>query len=116
MAEFVMYLVWLHLKLDEQVLALVSSGVVFENHEATSMPAADVPFNFRSLAVCRRQTVESQIFLSFLFLFFAYVVFAEILIKIMHVRIIYIYVYMKVTRPHVHYRVITLWVSICSCC
>jgi hypothetical protein len=87
MAEFVMYLVWLHLKLDEQVLALVSSGVVFENHEATSMPAADVPFNFRSLAVCRRQTVKS------LFFFFAYVVFAEILIKIMHVYYLYICIY-----------------------
>jgi hypothetical protein len=41
---------------------------------------------------------------------------AQILIKIMHVCIIHIYVYMKVTRPRVHYRVITLWVSIYICC
>jgi hypothetical protein len=55
------------------------------------------------------QKVESQIS------FFVYVVFAQILIKIMHVYIIHIYVGMKVTRPNVHYRVITLWVSISSC-
>jgi hypothetical protein len=56
------------------------------------------------------QKVESQI------PFFVYVVFAQILIKIMHMYIIHIYVRMKVTRPRVHYRVITLWVSISSCC
>jgi hypothetical protein len=54
------------------------------------------------------------------FIFFfpsAYVVFAQILIKIMHVYIIHIlYAYMKVTRPRVHYRVITLWESSSSCC
>jgi hypothetical protein len=70
-----------------------------------------IPVIFLSLVFCRRQKVESQI--SFLF---AYVMFAKILIKIMHVYIVHIYVYMKVTRPRVHYRVITLWVSISSCC
>jgi hypothetical protein len=69
-----------------------------------------IPVIFLPLAFCRRKKAESQIS------FFAYVVFAKILIKIMHVYIIHIYVYMKVTRPRVHYRVITLWVSISSCC
>jgi hypothetical protein len=67
-----------------------------------------IPVIFLPLAFCRRQKAESQIS------FFAYVVFAKILIKIMHVYIIHIYVYMKVTRPSVHYRVITLWVGMSS--
>jgi hypothetical protein len=69
-----------------------------------------IPVTFLSLAFCRRQKVETQIS------FFAYVEFAQILIKITHVHIIHIYVYVKVTRPRVHYIVITLWVSISSCC
>jgi hypothetical protein len=56
-----MYLVWLHLKLDEQVLASVSRDVVFENLEATRAANADIPATFPSLAFCRRQKVESQI-------------------------------------------------------
>jgi hypothetical protein len=90
-----MYLVWLHLKLDEQVLASISRDVVFENLEATRAANADIPVIFLSLTFCRPQKV-------------AYVVFAQILIKSMHVYIIHIHVYMEVTRPRVHYRVITL--------
>jgi hypothetical protein len=56
-----MYLVWLHLKLEEQILASVSRDVVFENLEATRAPNADIPVIFLSLAFCRRQKVESQI-------------------------------------------------------
>jgi hypothetical protein len=78
---------------------------VFENRDATRAPNADIRIIFLSLAFCRRQKVESQISFSF-----AYVVFAQILV------IIHIYAYMKVTGPRVHYRVITLWVSISSCC
>jgi hypothetical protein len=102
-----MYLVCLHLKLDKQVgFSLSIEGVVFENHKVTRSPNADIPVIFLSFAFCRRQKVEYQIY------FLAYIVFAQILIKIMHVYIIHIYV----TRPHVHYRVITLWVFIYSCC
>jgi hypothetical protein len=56
-----MYLVWLHLKLEEQILASVSRDVVFENLEATRAPNADIPVIFLSMAFCRRQKVESQI-------------------------------------------------------
>jgi hypothetical protein len=86
------------LKLDEQVLALLPRDVLFDNSEATRAPNADIPVIFLSLAFCRRQKLESQI--SFLF---AYVLFAKILIKNRHVYIVHIYVYMKVTRPRVHY-------------
>jgi hypothetical protein len=79
-----MYLVWLHLKLDEQVLALVS--------------------RVWSSKIARLQALQLQIFLSFFvlssaksvipnfFFFFTYVVFAQILIKIMHVCIVYMYI------------------------
>jgi hypothetical protein len=49
------YLVWLHLKLDEQVLALLSRDVLVENSEATRAPNADIPIIFLSLAFCIRQ-------------------------------------------------------------
>jgi hypothetical protein len=57
-----MYLAWLHLILDEQVFSLSIEGVVFENREATRAPNSDVPVIFLSLAFCRRQNVESQIY------------------------------------------------------
>jgi hypothetical protein len=34
----------------------------------------------------------------------------------MHVCIVHKYAYMKATGLRVHYIVITVWVSICSCC
>jgi hypothetical protein len=85
------YLVWLHLKLYEQVLALLSRDVLFDNSEATRAPNTDIPVIFLSLAFCRRQKVESQIYFHF-----AYVMFAKILIKIMHVFIVHIYIYIYI--------------------
>jgi hypothetical protein len=55
------YLVWLHLKLDEQALALLSRDVAFENSEATRAPTVDIAVIFLPLAFCRRQKAESQI-------------------------------------------------------
>jgi hypothetical protein len=60
-ASHTVYLVWLHFKLDEQDLVLLSRDVVFENSQATRAPNADMPVIFLSLAFCRRQKVESQI-------------------------------------------------------
>jgi hypothetical protein len=74
-----MYLVWLHLNLDKQVLALLSRDVVFENSEATRSPNADIPVIFLSLAFCRPKKSGIPN------LFFAYVEFVQILIKIMQV-------------------------------
>jgi hypothetical protein len=103
------YLVWLYLKFDEQVLALLSRDVLFENSEATRTPNAEIPFTFSGTGILSSAKSGTPNF------FFAYVEFAQILIKIMHVYIIHIYVYMNVNRPRIHYTVITLWVSICSC-
>jgi hypothetical protein len=55
------YLVYLHSKPDEQVLALLSRHVLLENSEATRVPNADIPVIFLSLAFCSRQKVESKI-------------------------------------------------------
>jgi hypothetical protein len=94
-ATHTVYLVWLHLKLGEQVLAFLSRDVVFENSEATRAPNADVPVIFLSLAFCRRQKLESQIS------FFRTLSLHKYSLKLC-TCVLFIYVYMKVTRPRIH--------------
>jgi hypothetical protein len=79
-----MSLVWLHLKLNEQVSVLLSR-MWCSKIARLQAPAADMPFIFRSLHFVVDKKWNPT--------FFAYVVFAQILIKIMHVCIIHIYVY-----------------------